>query len=406
MITCREMMIWFVTVKLLAIICLSGRPGQAAETAPARTPTDRTDLVQQLFQQRCVKCHGKDGKVEGDVELLDLKSAEDLIPKPELTQNIIEVLDTGLMPPEEEPALDETLRKTLVARLRNVLYEAVSRQTELPRTPLRRMNRFQYNNAVQDLFELKVEVFSLPERMLRDNGNYFQPQTGKMPDTVVVGSRPLGKSQLIEERLGGVAPFPQDLRAEHGFDNRGDHLSLSPLLLEYFFKLSRSIVNSSDFNTETCGIWPEFFATPTKGQTTESIIAQRLQTFLTHAFRRPVEDAVLKRYSGFVLRQIESGKGFTDSMKAVAAAALASPQFFYIYDQGDEVDKRSQRIDDFDLATRLSFFLWGSLPDPVLLDLAAERKLHAPDVLAQQVQRMLRDCRIKRFCDSFPAQWL
>ena len=89
--------------------------------------------------------------------------------------------------------------------------------------------------------------------------DYFDPELGKMPDRVQVGSRPLGKSQMIEPRLAGVTPFPQDLRAEHGFDNRGDHLSLSPVQMEAFIKLSQSIVNSDDFTASTCGIWNEFF---------------------------------------------------------------------------------------------------------------------------------------------------
>ena len=216
-------------------------------------------MLQQAFQQRCVKCHGKDGRVEGEIQLAALRSADDLMTQPAQVRKLIEALDTGGMPPEEEPALDESARAGMVSRLRKVLHAAVSSRTELPLTPIRRMNRFQYNNAVRDLFELNVEVFPLPERMLREYGDYFQPQTGKMPDKLTAGCRPLGKSQLIEKRLSGVTPFPQDLRAEHGFDNRGDHLSLSPLLLEYFFKLSRSVVESADFTAQTCGIWKKFF---------------------------------------------------------------------------------------------------------------------------------------------------
>ena len=70
------------------------------------------------------------------------------------------------------------------------------------------MNRFQYNNAVVDLFDLKCIVFTLPERMMREHKDYFKPETGKMADMVTVGSRPLGKSQMIEQRLAGVAAFP------------------------------------------------------------------------------------------------------------------------------------------------------------------------------------------------------
>ena len=91
---------------------------------------------------------------------------------------------------------------------------------------------------------------------------------------------------------------------------------------------------------------------------------------------------------------------FTDSMKSVASAAIASPQFLYLYhrDAGEQ--------DLYALASRLSFFLWGSIPDDELLSLAKQGKLRQTDVLAQEVERMLNDKKVKRFCDSFPSQWL
>ncbi|MCZ6667029.1 MAG: DUF1592 domain-containing protein, partial [Gammaproteobacteria bacterium] len=399
-----------VAVTVLAVACLSDGLTHADKITPVVQQDADANILQPAFQQRCVKCHGKNGKAKGKVNLFELKSVDDLAAKPALVRDLIDALDSEYMPPENEPSLSQERRERLVARLRELLRIGVGSRKESPRAPIRRMNRFQYNNAVQDLFQLDVVVFPLPERMLREHGNYFQPQTGKMPAQLRAGSRPLGKSQLIERRLAGVTPFPQDLRAEHGFDNRGDHLSLSPLLLESFLKLSRSIVESPDFNPRTCGIWPALLAPPTKkggGADIESVVRHRLRSFLTRAFRRPVEDKLLDRYAGYVLTQIGNGESFSDSMKAGAGAAIASPRFFYLYDQvGAKTDEGTARLDDFDLASRLSFFLWGSIPDQPLLDAAAQGRLHEPDVLTEQVERMLRDKRLKRFCDSFPAQWL
>jgi mono/diheme cytochrome c family protein len=370
------------------------------------SPTAFTDILQPTLEQSCVKCHGKNGKVKGKVNLLELKSAADLTKNPELIRKLIEALDLKEMPPEDEPALPAEKRTQLVATLKDLLHAAIATQTSSPRSPIRRMNRFQYNNAVQDLFNLKVEVFALPERMLREHGNYFNPVSGKMPDSLKAGSRPLGKSQLIDKRrLAGVAPFPQDLRAEHGFDNRADHLSLSPLLLESLLQLSDSIVESEDFNSRHCGIWKEFFDPPAKAEEIEPVVRRRLQAFLTRAFRRPVEKPLLDRYTAHVLGRIRSGESFTQSMKAAAAAALASPRFLYLYDLAG-ASNRAEQVDDFELASRLSFFLWGSIPDQPLLDAAAEGKLSNPKSLATQVDRMLNDHRMKRFCDSFPSQWL
>lgn len=393
---------------VVALACLSAGVARAEQRPPAEQDAF-ADVLRPVFQQSCVKCHGKNGEPEGKINLFALQRAEDLTAKPALIQDVIDALDSEFMPPEDEPPLAPEQREKLVARLHEMLRSAVGSQHSLPHTPIRRMNRFQYNNAVQDLFRLNVVVFPLPERMLREHGNYFQPQTGKMPDKLRAGSRPLGKSQLIESRLGGVTPFPQDLRAEHGFDNRGDHLSLSPLLLESFLRLSQSIVESPDFNARTCGIWKEFFAPPAEGsgEDADNVIRRRLRHFLTRAFRRPVDDDTLDRYADHVTTQMASGESFTDSMKSAAAAAIASPRFFYLYNQvADESGKTGERLDDFDLASRLSFFLWGSIPDQTLLDVAAEGKLHQPQVLTEQVERMLRDRRVKRFCDSFPAQWL
>ena len=356
------------------------------------------------LEQSCIKCHGSNNKSEAEVNLAELKTSTDLTSRPELIEVLIEVLDTKTMPPESEPELGPDQRGKMIGALRHLLDKSLANQSRYPQTPIRRMNRFQYNNAVQDLFQLTPVVFSLPERMLRDYG-YFDPSSGQMPTKLNAGSRPLGKSQLIESRLGGVGPFPQDLRAEHGFDNRGDHLTLSPLLLESFLQLSRSIVESPDFHERSCGIWTSFFAEPQGDEDVKSIVKKRLRVFLTNAFRRPVAKEVLDRYSAHVISRIDNGESFTAAMKIAASAALASPRFLYLYDQAN-TNTGVQSLDDFELATRLSFFLWGSIPDQTLLELASRGELQKPEELERQVDRMLNDKKLKRFCDSFPSQWM
>ena len=362
------------------------------------------NILHPVFLQSCVHCHGAHGNPSGNVNLIELRSAADLTRSPELIRDLARVLDSGIMPPAGQPPIADDKRQQLVSGLRGLLHEAVSSQVAFPHTPIRRLNRFQYNNAVQDLFDLRVDVFALPERMLRAYG-YFRPETREMPETLRAGSRPLGKSQLIDKRLAGVAPFPQDLRAEHGYDNRGDHLTLSPLLLESFFNLGRSIVESEDFNETSSGAWSRLFAPRTGDQETHLEVRHTLRSFLTRAFRRPVHEALLDRYVDHVLERIEAGESFTDGMKSAVSAALASPRFLYLY-EGAAATEAAERIDDFELASRLSFFLWGSIPDHTLLVLAAGGHLHDPSVLGQQVDRMLNDARVKRFCDSFPTQWL
>jgi hypothetical protein len=362
-------------------------------------------IITPSVQKYCGKCHGANAdKLEGDLNLLTLQS-RDLHDNPELIRSLIEVLDLGEMPPEDEPPLDPKLRQRMISELRTILHAAISNQKTFPHAPVRRMNRFQYNNAVIDLFDLKCIVFTLPERMMREHKGYFKPQTGKMANVVTVGSRPLGKSQMIERRLAGVAAFPQDLRAEHGFDNRGDHLSLSPLLMEAFLKLGQSVTQSPDFGPKNVGVWKTFFEAPTAELDQKTEVRRRLDLFLNKAFRRSAEPALLDRYFSFVDRQLDSGIPFTEAMKSVAAATISSPKFLYLYDKSG-VSETAELIDDFELASRLSFLLWGSIPDQELLELAAVGDLSKPEILDAQFDRMLKDHKLKRFCDSFPAQWL
>lgn len=358
------------------------------------------------IKAHCAKCHGAGEEVEGDLDLTQLRAA-DLPHKTDLVRRLIDVLDLEEMPPEDEPLLPLPLRQKLIVDLKDILHAAVSETKRYSHTPIRRMNRFQYNNAVIDLFDLKCIVFTLPERMVREHKGYFKPATGKMANVVTVGSRPLGKSQLIEKRLAGVAAFPQDLRAEHGFDNRGDHLSLSPLLMESFLKLGQSITQSPNFDEQNVGLWKWFFAPPplNKNQDRFAVLNRRIELFLRQAFRRPVDPQQLARYVAYADAQLHSGDDFTTAMKSVAAAVISSPNFLYLYDKSP-AGSTAEPIDDFELASRLSFFLWGSLPDQTLLNLAQDNQLRQPEVLDAQLDRMLMDHRLKRFCDSFPAQWL
>ncbi|MDG1873234.1 MAG: DUF1592 domain-containing protein [Mariniblastus sp.] len=402
----KRLMSWVSNAVLASsVACL----GIIVSPTNAEDPDAFSKIIQPAIKKHCASCHGAKTEIEGDANLMSLKPAN-FEERVELIRSLIDVLELEEMPPQDEPPLQPELRRQLVTQLRMILQKTVAKKSSFAQAPIRRMNRFQYNNAVVDLLELKCIVFTLPERMMRDHKRYFKPETGKMADVVTVGSRPLGKSQMIETRLAGVAAFPQDLRAEHGFDNRGDHLSLSPLLMESFLELGQSITQSPDFSPRYVGIWKRFFAEPNQEILTNDTklkheLTSRLRPFLSKAFRRPVEASVLNRYTSFALKGINAGDTFLDVMRSITAATIASPKFLYLYDKSTKSGK-AEPIDDFELASRLSFFLWGSIPDETLLEVATSGKLRQPETLAQQVDRMLKDQKLKRFCDSFPSQWL
>jgi hypothetical protein len=372
---------------------------------PARGEVPLTTLV----QQHCTDCHsGGDTNVSG-VVLAGL-TERDLAHDAALVQRLIGVVDRREMPPQDAPQLSGEDRATLLRELRRLESEALATAEAVP-PPIRRMTRFQYNNAVTDLFGLNCLVFTLPERLMREHRSSFRPESGRMADVMHVGNRPLGKSQMIEPRLAGVAAFPQDLRAEHGFDNQADHLSLSPLLMEAFLTLGQSITESPDFTPKNVGIWETFFAAPDEAADHDVVLRERLRPFLTNAFRQPIDEPTLNRYVAHAKGRLERGEAFTPVMKSLAAAVLASPRFLYLFNgitdnTGTTIPEQGRAAADLTLASRLSFFLWGSLPDETLLHLAASGELHQPEVLESQVTRMLTDRKLKRFCDSFPAQWL
>ena len=350
-----------------------------------------------FLKTTCVDCHQGD-EPAGNLDFAQFRKPKDLLAQPQLLLDILTAIDTSLMPPEDSDTLSKDARHSAVKNFRELLHAAIQMSPPGQPVPMRRMTRFQYSNAVRDLFDLKITVFTLPEQMVREYGNYYQPSTGKMPDVVTVGNRPLGKSQLIEPRLTGVTAYPQDLRAEHGFDNQADQLSVSPLLLEQFMELSRSIVNASNFNNKTVGVWNEVFAVPDTDVTEwNESIANRLQRVLTLAFREKVSETTVKRFAEYARTLIDSGADFTTAMRNTVAAILASPRFFYLHDHADP---------QFAIASRLSFFLWGSIPDQALLASAEKDELTTTAILESHVDRMLLDRKSKRFCDSFPRQWL
>jgi mono/diheme cytochrome c family protein len=131
-------------------------------------------------------------------------------------------------------------------------------------------------------------------------------------------------------------------------------------------------------------------------------------TLAQRAFRRPVTDDDLHPLMAFYeagRQNVGNDAGFDAGVRDALSAILASPHFLYRAESADEAGG-TKTLSDLELASRLSFFIWSSLPDDELRDLAARSELGKPDVLAQQVRRMLADPRAKSLIDDFAFQWL
>lgn len=124
-----------------------------------------------------------------------------------------------------------------------------------------------------------------------------------------------------------------------------------------------------------------------------------LRKFAARTFRRPVSEEELRPFFALLQSRFDKGYHFEAALRVAFKALLCSPDFLYL-------SAAPGKLNDFDLASRLSYFLWSSMPDPTLAELAARGELGKPDILHQQVERMFKDPKASVFTSNFTGQWL
>jgi len=157
--------------------------------------------------------------------------------------------------------------------------------------------------------------------------------------------------------------------------------------------LRQEIIGANNRPEQVKGIWTV--------QSTDPLAdADRLlASFLPKLFRRPVDAQVRKSYVDRVDARLKAGDCFETAMRSAYRTALCSPAFLYHVEPAG-------KLDDFALASRLSYWLWNSKPDDTLMDLATSGKIRDSKVLTAQVERMIKDAKAQRFIDDFLGQWL
>src|SRR5213078_1468065 len=124
-----------------------------------------------------------------------------------------------------------------------------------------------------------------------------------------------------------------------------------------------------------------------------------LRDFMRRTYRRTVTDEDVKPVLARVKAKLDAKFSFEQAMRVGYKAVLVSPHFLFLRE-------KPGKLDDFALASRLSYFLWSSMPDEDLLALAEQGKLNQADTLRTQVERMLKDPKAKAFTENFVGQWL
>jgi len=175
-------------------------------------------------------------------------------------------------------------------------------------------------------------------------------------------------------------------------------------------RIPKLVVDWIELEGPHVGTWPplshrEIFF---EGESARKDLAYARRIFerlLFRAYRRPVTPADVDAATGEVERELGAGESFEEAVKVGLTYVLASPKFLYLVEPSG-AGSPPRALDDFELASRLSYFLWSSMPDAQLLALASSQKLRAPGVLEAQARRMLRDTRAVALVDGFAASWL
>lgn len=337
---------------LLPVASLSARGAEVKPGAEEQAAYDRD--IKPLLDKYCLSCHSAD-KSSGGINLAT-REVTALQKNQALWRKAVVQVRERSMPPSGSPKPTQAERELLA----NWLLQTLDNVDEslLPKNPgrvlIHRLSRTEYNCTVRDLFG--------------------------------VGSKPADK-------------FPADGGGGGGFDNNADTLFIPPILMERYLEAATETLNETK---------PErlFFVRPGKTLTPRRAAQQIVEQYARKGFRRPVEKAEVNRLMKLYDYATGYGQKFEEAVKFALKGILVSPHFLFRIEQERPNATAPYQLNDFELASRLSYFLWSSMPDDELFKLAGKKRLHEPQVLEAQIKRMLLSPKSAVFADSFAGQWL
>ncbi len=313
-----------------------------------------------VLERSCFECHdGSVKKADIDLEALQDKGGTRLDVR--LWGKVREVIKLKTMPPakkKEQPTEQE--RQAILSWIGSAEKAVLA---TVPTDPglhkARRLNRNEYGHTMRDL---------------------------------------LGIGDTLGEK------FPRDGGGGEGFDNNADTLFVPVLLIEKY-------IEAADEGLGQVYAKPELKARLIEqrpdGKITPSAAAEAdLRDFASRAYRRPATNADTKPLLTVFEQASKRGLDFDASLRVAFKAALTSPKFLFLQEAGHPGAKEPWVVDGYEMASRLSYFLWSSCPDEELYRSAREGRLGDPAVIAQQVKRMLADARAAAFAKHFSGQWL
>ena len=332
-------------------------------------PSAFRDEVRPFLAKHCVKCHGPN-KAKGGVDFSKLEDEASVRRRRKVWRGVVEQVETLEMPPEGEPEVSPEARERVVGWLKSAVatFDCDDPSAIDPGPPpVRRLTRDEYDRTLRDL--LGVEIKSAEVVGMPGDGD---------------GS---GSS----------------------FANLAEALILPPVLMEKYFAAADKalgLVFEKPKNQKALGAM--MVARPGPDLPAREAARKVIARFLRLAYRRPVGDEEVARFLALFDRSASKGIKYEDSVRSMVKAALVSPHFLFRVerDRGTKGSEASYKVSDHELAVRLSYFLWSTMPDATLADLADQGKLSDPSTLEAQVRRMLLDPKAKALTDNFAEAWL
>ncbi len=361
--------------------------------SPVEMPTPRAVPVYSrdvapLLDRYCLGCHDRNAAEGGVVLDAFVDGPPAAGSSPLLLLRIASVLRSGDMPPEEEPSPNADERETLEAWLDAVLVARDRGEGNgTTRVTIRRLNRTEYNNTIRDLIGLD----------LRPADDFPADDVGYGFDNIadVLATPPI----LVEMELAAAEAVIDAAFRDQAARRRimTPPVDAVPLAFRKYTPPVRSVTGSKGLRTTVAtAVDPELVR--------QQRVYDILRAFVDRAFRRPATHDELTRLLTIVLAAEKDGEDPEAALRLALRAVLASPPFLFRLEQVR--DPASAPAGDFDLASRLSYFLWSSLPDDELYQLAARGELRQRANLRAQVRRMLADPRAQALSANFAGQWL
>ncbi len=248
----------------------------------------------------------------------------------------------------------------------------------------------------------RITVFHLtPPDPERDQGAAYNRGPDSLQARVQIGAGPRTVTAAFIKKTGALAEsVRQPFDRPHG---EGDYLLYQPHL--------GTMTVSGPFNATGAGGTPSrsriFVCRPADAADETPCAREIISTLARRAYRRPVTEADVDGLFTFYREGRMSG-GFEAGIERAVRALLVSPDFLFrvVSDPPDVAPGVPYRLSDPELASRISFFLWSSIPDDELLDVAVQGGLRDPEVVERQVRRMLADPRSEALAKHFAGQWL